>query len=285
MRLLSASCLWLLLTGSVLASNAEHAEETQGATNNERLGAGLFLANVQVLSGSLASPLDADGTITLDLHSTEVDKLREQLATTNNVQIVGETPQTLRVQVSPGARFERPPAERDHKATWVIDYDQPAVTALSNLWRQTTEADEELVDDVSALVRFTGDQIDNPTNRNGLLIASQVAKRREGDCTEYGVLQTALARAAGYASRLVFGLVLVATDTELNAYGHAWSEIHNDEQWLVADATRLRTNPEVQGTWHLPIILFEDEGLGHALELVKFAQLRPGSVTLIQDQT
>jgi len=132
-------------------------------------------------------------------------------------------------------------------------------------------------------VAFTGAQIDDPNYRNGVLIASQVARRREGDCTEYGVLQTALGRQAGYASRLVFGLLLVASNDQLKAYGHAWSEMHHDQDWWVADATQPTLQQGVQGAWHVPILIIENEGPSYALEVIKFATARPDSVTLIHN--
>ena len=198
------------------------------------------------------------------------------------------TPEALRVRIAPGAHFTQAPSEREHRASWVIDYDQPSVIALSNRWREQNPAASTAVStapatvsELQALIAYTGEQIIDPNYRNGMLIASQVARRREGDCTEYGVLQAALARSEGYAARLVFGLLMLAVNDELLGYGHAWAEIYYEGAWHVADATQPTLQPEVQGVWHLPISLFKNESPSHVLELVEFANVRPNSVTLV----
>ena len=253
---------------------------------------GYYLANIEVIAGSLSEPLAADSPLTLDLHSSDVAGLRAQLVDTSNLDIVNASEGSLRIRLSAGAKLTRPPSPPDHAASWVIDYDQPAVSTLGNLWREKVHSETptpgtsnaaNAAAQVRGLINFTADQIDNPNSRHGLLIASQVAKRREGDCTEYAVLQTALARGAGYASRMVLGIVLVAAADEIRAYGHAWSEVHTGNQWVLADATQLALDEGVQGVWHLPIRQFEDEGFGHVLEMLKFAEQRPSSLTLIHN--
>lgn len=278
MRIVTAVAvgLWLLLTGVVAP-----AEDAEDANPEESSGTGLYLASLKVLSGALSAPVDAKGALVLDLHTADTGALRAKLGQIAGLELSNESTEALRVRVLPDAHFLGEPSERDHQATWVIDYDQPSISALSNLWRE--ESQESAADTdahLQALIAFTGAQIDDPNYRNGLLIASQVARRREGDCTEYGVLQTALARGAGHASRLIFGLLMIAENNELQAYGHAWAEIHHGGKWHVADATQ-PWQPGVQGVWHLPISVFDNEGPGHIFELVKFAKVRPNLVTLI----
>jgi len=256
----AATSLWLLLAGAAVSAA------------DQPLQAGLSLADIKVISGALSAPVASDASLTLDLHSADVDDLRARLAAIAKLDVVSATSAALRVRVAPGAHFTLEPGEREHKASWVIDYDQPSVIALTNSWQEESAAD---------LTAFTARQIDDPNYRNGMLIASQVARRREGDCTEYGVLQAALARSAGYASRVVFGLLMLAVNDELLGYGHAWTEIHYDGAWHVADATQPALQAGVQGVWHVPIDLLENESPSHMWELVEFANVRPNSVTLI----
>jgi hypothetical protein len=65
--------------------------------------------------------------------------------------------------------------------------------------------------------------------------AAQVARGREGDCTEHAVLLTALCRARGIPARLAVGLVYVPS-AQAFAF-HMWSEVFVRGTWVPLDAT------------------------------------------------
>lgn len=68
--------------------------------------------------------------------------------------------------------------------------------------------------------------------------ASEVAASRSGDCTEHGVLLTALLRVKKIPSRVVVGLVYVPS---LQAFGgHMWTEAYLNGRWAALDATLAR---------------------------------------------
>ena len=79
--------------------------------------------------------------------------------------------------------------------------------------------------------------------------ATDVLRRREGDCTEHSLLFAALARSVGIPTRLVYGLVYVqGSDGKPALLWHEWDEIFAGE-WIsidptfgqdVADATHLQ---------------------------------------------
>ena len=65
--------------------------------------------------------------------------------------------------------------------------------------------------------------------------AAEVAKSREGDCTEHAVFLAALCRARGIPARGVMGLVYVDGG---QAFGyHMWTEVYIDKQWIPLDGT------------------------------------------------
>ncbi len=65
--------------------------------------------------------------------------------------------------------------------------------------------------------------------------AADVAKSREGDCTEHAVLLAALARAKGIPARVAIGLVYVEGQ---KVFGfHMWDEVFLNGQWVPIDAT------------------------------------------------
>jgi hypothetical protein len=64
----------------------------------------------------------------------------------------------------------------------------------------------------------------------------QLLELRKGACTEYALLFTTLARAAGIPAREVTGLYYIGDDAK--AFGpHAWNEVVLDGRWVPIDAT------------------------------------------------
>ncbi|MSR56746.1 MAG: hypothetical protein EXS05_03625 [Planctomycetaceae bacterium] len=68
-----------------------------------------------------------------------------------------------------------------------------------------------------------------------LASAAEVAKDLQGDCTEHAVLLAAMARARKIPSRVVVGLVYVASLSSFG--GHMWTEVEIAGQWIPIDAT------------------------------------------------
>jgi hypothetical protein len=67
--------------------------------------------------------------------------------------------------------------------------------------------------------------------------ASDVLRRREGDCTEHSLLFAALARSVGLPARLVYGLVYVlGADGKPAMLWHEWDEVFIG-QWIAVDST------------------------------------------------
>ncbi len=91
--------------------------------------------------------------------------------------------------------------------------------------------------------RYVRAHVDDKGYDVGFATAAEVARRKEGDCTEHAVLSAALARASGLPSRVVAGLVyLPGMSTEgvgpRGAFGyHMWAEVLVAEGvWRPVDA-------------------------------------------------
>jgi transglutaminase-like putative cysteine protease len=65
--------------------------------------------------------------------------------------------------------------------------------------------------------------------------AADVAKLREGDCTERAVFLAALARARGIPARTAVGLIYVEAKQPAMCY-HMWNEVYVDGRWIPLDA-------------------------------------------------
>lgn len=97
----------------------------------------------------------------------------------------------------------------------------------------------------------------------GFATAGEVARSRQGDCTEHGVLLAALCRAAGLPSRIVTGIVYAPrfggkSDVMV---GHLWTQVYVDGQWVDIDAALGQTDVD---TTHIALGLSAvgDSGLG-----------------------
>lgn len=74
----------------------------------------------------------------------------------------------------------------------------------------------------------------------GYASAAEVARSRQGDCSEHAVLTAAMCRAAGIPARVVCGVVYVDTFIGQKSVfgGHMWAEVFVGDSWVGLDATR-----------------------------------------------
>lgn len=94
------------------------------------------------------------------------------------------------------------------------------------------------------LRRFVSDYVRSKNLSIGFATASEVARTREGDCSEHGVLLAALGRLNGIPSRVAVGLVYVPTfagASDIFGY-HLWTQFHLDGRWLDYDAALNETD-------------------------------------------
>ncbi len=119
-------------------------------------------------------------------------------------------------------------------ATPILDYTDPEVARLV---KQAAGDEKDPRRLISRLREFVSEYIEKKSLGVGFATAGEVARSREGDCTEHGVLLAALGRGVGIPSRLATGLVY--TD-EFNGrrnvfVGHLWTQFFIDGQWIDQD--------------------------------------------------
>ncbi len=166
------------------------------------------------------------------------------------------------------------PTAADSKASFVIDYDEPSVAELVDQLATRagrTPSPEELR-------RFVYDHISDKSYARDSDLASRIAISAAGDCTEHATLLTAMARANGYPSRVVFGVMMVGIGDKINAFGHAWSEIHDGARWQIADATLPTEEGGADWTRYLPVMPMVNEGPGFAMGLMELNNVWPTGV-------
>jgi transglutaminase-like putative cysteine protease len=118
-------------------------------------------------------------------------------------------------------------------STPAIESDDPKIRALA---KQIVGDDR---DARSAAVKLSSWVFANLRKGYGVSSdrATDVLRRREGDCTEHSLLLVALARSVGIPARLIHGLVYAqGSDGRYGLYWHEWVEVYAG-QWIAIDPT------------------------------------------------
>lgn len=234
---------------------------------------GLYLYRIpSSLAGDTA--FSRGSTVVADLYVQRPAYVAEQIERISRLTVAKYTDRYVRVIAEPYDTLIGGPTSEHRSETFVIDYGEAPVAALlHDLFEQYGPEPS-----ITELTDYTYDTIGNKSYRRNFDIASQVAVSKEGDCTEHAVLLTALARAAGRPARVVFGVLLFRQGDSFFSFGHAWTEIHDGEEWHIADATR----PEIDApdAWlrYLPMTELGDEGPGYTLAIMQFAMVQPSRV-------
>jgi hypothetical protein len=136
---------------------------------------------------------------------------------------------------------------------------------IRRLARKAVKGLETPAKKADALRKFVTDYITDKNMDVGFATATEVVRKRSGDCSEHAVLLAALARAVGLPSRGVCGIVEVPEGAfmpeEGSAFGyHMWTEVYIGNQWVDIDAALRQTDVEPN---HLAVTLLPlgDEGL------------------------
>lgn len=136
---------------------------------------------------------------------------------------------------------------------------------IRKLARQAVRGAKTPAEKADALRKFVTDYITDKNLDIGFATASEVARKRCGDCSEHAVLLAALARAAGLPSRGVCGIVEVPQGPFMpeqdSAFGyHMWTQVYIGGQWVDIDASLRETDVEPN---HVAVSLLPlgDEGL------------------------
>ena len=210
--------------------------------------------------------------IQLEFKVADAAALRDKLQTWRNVSAELTGSGKVRVTISGKPQYTGAPQKKHSTPSFVIDLEQPSTQAFFQGYQGAGLASK-----LSGISQYVADFIHNPTYVRGFDIASVVAKNRSGDCTEYAVLATALARAMGFPARVVMGSVIVDYKTRVVAAGHAWTEIWWQGQWHTLDAA-LHSLPK-PSLYYIPVAALENEGPGYLMSAMVAISLFPTEMT------
>ncbi len=135
-------------------------------------------------------------------------------------------------ELPPGMPKAQGPRDADLAATAMVQCDDPAVTQMADAVA-TQETDPWAL--ACALERHVKQSITLKNYSQAMATAAEVAKSREGDCTEHAMLLAALCRARKLPARVAIGLVYYPAAQGF-AY-HMWTEVWIEDRWIPMDAT------------------------------------------------
>lgn len=126
--------------------------------------------------------------------------------------------------------------ERYLGASPYLDYRDPEVAALHA--RALADAPSSPAARAETLRHFVHRYVERKNLETGFAAASEVARRRAGDCTEHATLLAALLRAERIPARLVSGLLYVDEFAGQNGvFGyHMWVQAYLEGRWVDLDA-------------------------------------------------
>jgi len=161
---------------------------------------------------------------------------KEQFASGGAQTVESVDDRTATITVSPAhaaaANKDDQPSDADLASNGLIQSDDPLIVKLA---AGIAPGEKNATRLAQAIEKFVFTTIDEKTFTQVFATAAEVAKSREGDCTEHGVLLAALARARELPARVVFGLVYVR---QFGGFGyHMWTEVWTGDRWLALDGT------------------------------------------------
>lgn len=118
------------------------------------------------------------------------------------------------------------------KSTPFIQADDPLV---QNFARSGAANHNDPLRIALSMERYVYDKIETKSFSTSLASAAEVAKSREGDCTEHAMLLAAMLRARRIPSRVCVGLVYSGSISGF--VGHMWTEAWIRDRWVPLDAT------------------------------------------------
>lgn len=174
-----------------------------------------------------------------------------ELPQTGSQHVEAVDAKTARVTVE--ARDFAPAPEKDAtdpaylRATSMANADDEVIKAMAQ--KATQGAGPDKARRAEALRRHVHTWINKKDLGVGFASASEVARNRQGDCSEHGVLLAALLRADGIPSRVASGVVYVdGFGDQKNIFGyHMWAQalltIDGKPRWVDLDATLPPSTP------------------------------------------
>lgn len=182
------------------------------------------------------------------------------IPSTDNQKVQRQADGQIMVTVKPvtapaGAKFPYkgtdPAILQATKPTRFVQSDRQEIIELARrAVGDTTDAAEA----VRKIEDFVADYVKHRSLSVGYASAAEVAASRQGDCSEFAVLATALCRAIGIPAQVVTGVAYVDDWGGLQGFGgHAWTQAYIDGKWVCLDASFRKEGLGGYGPGHITL--------------------------------
>ncbi len=138
---------------------------------------------------------------------------------------------------------------------------QAAHPEIISLAKESVKGKRNALEAAKAVEAFVAKYIDSKDLSVGFASALEVARNRQGDCSEHAVLTAALCRAAGIPAQVVFGVAYV-DDFFGSGYcfgGHAWTRAYIGDKWIGLDASFKGAGLEGYDAGHIALAISNGE--------------------------
>jgi len=134
---------------------------------------------------------------------------------------------------------------------------------IINLARSAVGNTKDAGEAVRRIESFVAEYIENKDLSVGYASAVEVAKSKQGDCSEHAVLTAAMCRAVGIPAQMVTGIAYVDDWNGLRGFGgHAWVQAYVGEgagKWVGLDAAFKGTGRGGHGPGHIALAVGNGE--------------------------
>lgn len=215
--------------------------------------------------------------ITFSYVSTNTESVINTLQRIDNLRL-HKNESKLDVTLVKNLTLPGTPLEQHSKGSFVIDLDEASTQSFLQGFKQETYPQTNMLQNIR---QYVHQYIEKPTYLHGFHIASKVAKTKSGDCTEYAVLTTSLARYVNLPARYITGVVLLEESQNVQAYGHAWTEVWHDGNWKILDAALF--GAKAAQLFYLPITELSNEGPGYIFSTVEAINNFPAKIENVRN--
>lgn len=199
--------------------------------------------------------------IEFEMVVSDPQKVVDNLQDWKNILATKLNEETLHIRMSQQPFYTGRQDPKYLQDSFVIDFKEQSTIEFIDEFKELHQTGWE----PETLTRFVNSYITEPTYVHGFSIASMVASRKSGDCTEFATLTTALSRALGLPARYMTGMVILEEDKNVMAFGHAWTEVWYKDQWRIMDAALYSSKADK--LFYMPASVLDNEGPGFALAL------------------